>query len=672
MNFNRRILKNIGVVLAFSAALMVISVSYAHAGRSFFIERPKLGLNTYYEFEEEKRQTPDTDTETVYHDMRESATIATKGWIYHPNLLAYHFFFMPGWRQEKFKDRQKISGTSQASSQDTTLLAYDVGATLLRNKPVTLDIFTKQSNWRIQSKQVQSTDMESATRGARLNFVNKTLPVSFGFVNSKSIQAGFYRYDENRDELRFNIRHNAKNSITELNILNYETSRTTAGIATTPATFTIDSNTTNTELRNTLFINGDESVRLDSQVYDIREGHDDINSDSFLISENLFWTHDKNLDTRYGLKYSRRKFDGAVNMEKFIKAGLTHRLYNRLTTDLGADIAYNDFAGASEDRYRSNLGFNYRRAIPWGTIELGAAYNFGLTRRSGSANIIPTKERHVLTSATTTFLEQANAHVESIVVTDLTGAIVYIEDIDYRVRIIGSEAMISRIPLGAIVDGQEVIIQYTYLVDSDYDDSRFGQNYRVDMTLWSFFYFTYTHRRLEQSILSATPAFLSEDMSGIRIDDTFDSIQIRLDTGWSDTRFLYSNEDRRSGNSMITRSVREIISLRPFTHFSFNFSGHYGNRRFKELNAEEIFYNFGSSIGWKPKWWCDFNMVCTRNGISGDMQDTVFTEISPTLRLQYGIWSCRLSYELSDQRDKAYGSRRWAQRAYFVINRRLW
>jgi hypothetical protein len=336
-----------------------------------------------------------------------------------------------------------------------------------------------------------------------------------------------------------------------------------------------------------------------------------------------------------------------------------------LTTDLGAAAAFNRFEGGSEDLYKSNLGFLYRRPIPWGSVELGAAYDYGVTNRSGAERIIPAEERLTLTTGTQTLLDKENVDLGSIVVTDITGAIVYTENIDYQVTMVGPNVSISRTLLGAIADGQQVNVHYSYQINAAYDDSRFGQRYRFDLALWSFLYLAFSHSRIDQHILSG-------ESPNDPLHDTTNTVRLSFVTKWSDTQLLYDNQDRSNDNSSVTRSIAERINLRPARNFFLNLTGNIGDRHFPELDDEERFYSLGTSVGWTPRSWCNFSLIYVRNNISADERDELDTELGAIVKLIYGIWTGTVSYRLRDQDDKENADSLWRQEIIFQLTRHLW
>ena len=648
-------------ILSWFAFQTTVSRLYAQDDGSFFIQRPKLGLGGYYKVVDEERKTPNLKTKSLNQKFRESMTLETNGWIYHPDLMDFHLSFKPEWQQETFRKNQAAINPTHSYDKDTSILAYDVGATLLKHKPLSLNIFSNRKTGQVDLTNAQDSDIESETWGTRLNFNNPTLPVFIALIHRKFDQTGFYQSEEDRDEAQVRIRHNAKKSVTQLNMLynNSETTRTTF------ETKDISSRTMNTELTNAYFITDDNRVRLDSQIYNMQADYNGLDQNSWMVSENLFWSHSKNLLTRYRADYNRREFGGFVNQETHLSAALTHHLLDQLTTDIGAAAVINNFDGGSEDLYKSNIGFLYRRPIDWGSVEVGAAYDYGVTKRSGTQRIIPTEERLALSTGTETFLEKENIDIGSIVVTDITGATVYTENIDYQVETVGPLVRIRRTLMGAITDGQQVNVYYSFRLDTEYDDSRFGQKYRLNLALWSFLHLAYSHCRLDQDILSGEPPNDS-------LHDTSNTVRLSFVTKWSDTQFLYDNQDRTNDNSSVTRSVTQRINLRPARNLFLNFSGNIGDRDFPDLDEKERFYSLGASMGWTPKSWCNLSLICVRNKISGDRRDELDTEIATTVKLIYGIWTGSFSYRLRDQDDQQNGNSLWRKEMIVQLTRHLW
>ena len=647
-------------ILSCIAYPTTVSQLYAQDGRAFFIQRPKLGLEGYCRLSEEERQTPNYEIRTTDQKFLESMTIETNGWIYHPNLMEFYLSLEPEGQQETFHQNESALNLEQTYRKNIPLLAFDVGATFFKQKPFSMDIFANRTTGQINFTNALDSDIDSEKYGARLNYNNPTLPVSLSLIHNKLDQTGFYESEEERNEGQLTIRHNTKKSVTQLNMiyLDSETTRTTF------ETLDFSTKTLSTELTNAYFISDDNRVRLDSRIYNLHADYNGLDQDTWLVSENLYWPFSDSLLTRYRADYNRNEFGGLVSQEAGFSGGLTY-LFGYLTTDLDAAAVMNRFDGGSVDLYKSNVGFFYRRPIPWGSVELNAAFDYGLTNRSGTPRIIPREERLALSTGTETYLDRKNIDLASIVVTDLAGSTVYTENVDYRVQVVGGTVNISRTLLGAIADGQQVIVYYSYQMDTGYDDSRFGQKYGFSLALWSFLYLTYSHSRIDQDILSGDPP-------NDPLHDTSNTVRLGLVKEWSDTEFLYDKQDRSNGNSSVTRSITERINLRPGMNWFLSLTGSIGDRSFPDLNEKERFYSVGTSFGWTPKPWCNFSVIGVYNDVSGDRRDESTTEIGAIVKLIYGVWTGSVAYTLRDQQDQQYGNSLWRQEIIFRITRHLW
>ena len=632
---------------------------YAQDDRAFFfIERPKLELSGYYKLTDEERQTPNLKTKITNQKFRVSMSLETNGWIYHPNLMDYRLAVEPEFQRETFRQNQTATTLTRSYYGDTSLLAFDAGATLLKQKPVSLNIFANRKTGQIDLTNAQDSDITNETLGTRLNLNNPTLPSSIALIRRKLDQTGFYQSHEDRDEVHVRIRHNAKKSVTRLNMLynNSETTRTTF------ETTDVLSKTVSTELNNTYSITDDNRVRLESQLYNVRADYNGQDQNSWIVSENLFWSHSKNLLTRYRADYSRNEFGGFVNKETRLSADLTHHYKDRLTTDAGVATAANKFDGGNTDLYKSYVGFLYHQPIPWGSVQLGALYDYGVTNRSGTQRIVPVQERFALSTGTETLLSKENIEPGSIVVTDITGVTVYAENIDYIVDIVGPNISISRTLMGAIADGQQVNVLYNYRINTPYDDSRFGQKYRLSLAMWSFFHLAYSLSRIDQDIRSG-------ESPNNPLGDTSHDLRLGLVTKWSDTEFLYNQQDRTNSNSITTRSVTQRINFMPSRNYFVNLTGNIGERDFTDLNETERFYSFGTRIGWTPRSWCNLSLTYVRNNISSDQRKELQTEFATTARWIYGLWIGSISYRLRDQDDKQNGNSLWRREAIILITR---
>jgi hypothetical protein len=136
------------------------NVQNAQDDRFFFIQRPKLGLGTYYKHVDEQRKTANIQTKATNQKFRERLTVETNGWIYHPNLMEFLLSFEPEWQQETFHQSQSAIGADQSYRRNASVLAFDVGTTLLKHKPLSLNIFANRKTGEIDFTNAQDSDIE--------------------------------------------------------------------------------------------------------------------------------------------------------------------------------------------------------------------------------------------------------------------------------------------------------------------------------------------------------------------------------------------------------------------------------------------------------------------------------------------------------------------------------
>jgi hypothetical protein len=80
----------------------------------------------------------------------------------------------------------------------------------------------------------------------------------------------------------------------------------------------------------------------------------------------------------------------------------------------------------------------------------------------------------------------------------------------------------------------------------------------------------------------------------------------------------------------------------------------------------------GSSVSWRPRNWCLFDLNYQRDHISGDRRDELNSEVGTSVKLRYGVWTGGVTYRLRDQSDDKYDDSLWRQEVIFSITRHLW
>ena len=337
---------------------------------------------------------------------------------------------------------------------------YFADATILDPKPYTFYLFGSRTNSVVRSAFAASSDVTTDSYGADLRLKYKILPTTFGYKHVDLDQSGFFDRQDVRDDYRVSARNISGRSNTSLNAIYSDSEQTNEGNTT-------NLTTSNGTLQNTFDIAGNRKISLNSVLTYRLSDTDFSDSSGVRWNEFLNWRHTDKLRTNYNFTYDRSEtgdFDSEITS---FGAQLTHLLYENLTTTLGGNASFNDFSGGQENSYGPRLDFLYQRKIPKGTLSLNSGWDYQITTREGGDTLVPViDEPQTLFTGVVTLLDNDNVDLNSpIVVTDITGTRVFVEDQDYRIIPRDSFVQIERNVSGAIADGQTVLVDYSFFSD---------------------------------------------------------------------------------------------------------------------------------------------------------------------------------------------------------------
>jgi len=626
---------------------------YGYTSRYFHLDRPRVGVGLSYTFEEETTKTPDSETKDTSHEFREQLPIEASGWAYHPAFCRFTLGFVPEWSQTK---RNVDPGPS--GSDNVFVPSYAVDAFFLEPKPYTVHTFASRRELKLRSAFTEPTDSTIDTYGADLRLkYYKFLPTFLKYTHTDIDQSGFYDSHDTREDFQLTSQHITEKSTTLLNSLYSDSERTSQGDTVRVKNF-------DGSLGNEYYIAGSQRKTLYSRLGYLWTDNDSQETKNYSFSENLFWRYTPSFFTNYILSYDKRDTNSFDSETTTGRARLQHLLYENLTTSFATGFNLNDFTGGEENVYDGDLNFLYTRKIPWGFLNLRSGWNYRYTTREGNEAVITvTDEPHVLTTGEVTLLDNENVEIDTISVTDITGTIAYIENVDYTIEEVGSFTRISRTTVGAIANGQTVLVDYRFLSDPAFDDTVFNQAYGIQFFLWDALTLSYGYQHAKQDIVSGTPPDNT-------IDDTTQVAEIRLNLGWTDTRLTFEDRDRTDQTSTRRWLASQTFRIRPLRRLSFDITGTYGRTEFTDVGQEQEQYGGSSRLLWRPAGWCRFRAEGFLNKIKGDVEDQIDANFFAGLDLYYRIWrgAAGYYYDRSGSSD-AYRKRHAVK---FEIIRILW
>ncbi|MEW6600953.1 MAG: hypothetical protein AB1499_08275 [Nitrospirota bacterium] len=633
--FLKRWVNNYALVLLCIVMVISLTEKKARARSYFLIERPELGLDVSYEYEQDRRTGPDINREDTTNILSERLDIKTSGWLYHPALASYSVTLSPQWEQAFFHPDEGEERTTRSFLQ-----GYLTEVTFLRYKPYTLRLFANKQLSTLASSFAERSKTETDTYGAALLLKYRVLPTTIDYNHEESSQEGFFTTGGESDEFRLNMKYDRHLGQTLLNASYMDSIQTTQGAP-------VNLETQNAVLQNFFNLTKDGDITLSSGLsYNTAQG-DFTESAGYNLTEDLQWRHLENLSTNYTFRYDRNSSESFTSETKSINFNLAHLLYETLLTSINADASASSFTGGRINLYRSGVDFNYNREVPNGTLNLNMGFAYTIADQDFEPGLVQVLDEPLtLADGVIALLANGHADLDSIVVTDITGTIFYIKDIDYRVTEIDSFARISRITGGGISSGQDVLVDYRYNNNPPFDYSIFNQSYGISLNLWSVWRTYYRFNQSKQHVISGAPP---ERLT----DDSIHAVGTSLDWKWNRTSLEY--EDLQTTNIPVTRwRIEESVTLRPSDKTFFNISGNYGENKFKETGNTERFNGLRADFQLITSSWSRLRFAGSCNKISGNGKDTIDSGFHAAFEWAYRVWRGGFSYKFLNEEDRVY------------------
>jgi len=405
------------------------------------------------------------------------------GYGYHPNLLQYSAHTELGW---DWQDARQSPGDAETDSE--FLQRYHFSLDLLRQKPYAISLFADKDLTYRDYDFFSRVRVDSERYGGRTGYSAGAVPFSISAQHYEEHVDDLSRPSDLReDTLNFvasNLRRDGRAN-TQLSYYLNRYSRRDNGFS--------DQDGLNQNL--SLFDNerfgADGWIQLNSLLNYNSVTKTVQPSDKLLLQEHLRLQHTERLSSFYEYAFDLASLGESDATTHQGRLGLTHQLYDNLTStlDLHGNTTHATSPGTSLDyrRYGVSLNEHYTRPLEsWGNISIGYSGGIDREERDASGSTIDIiGEAHTLTDGTLTFLNQRFVIVPSIRVTDPTGTIIYLQDLDYITIPHPPLTEIRRVPGGRIPNGGAVLVDYTAVLDPSAEYNSFNNTVYFRLDLWN-------------------------------------------------------------------------------------------------------------------------------------------------------------------------------------------
>lgn len=465
------------------------------------------------------RSGVETKSETLVFEER--LNLWTSGDLYHPNLMLYSAALGLGLNQQQVDSDDRGGGTGDLSEKTNGFIdEYSLSGTILQKKDYPFSYsFNKTEN--LISRHFYGP-LRATDESEYYNLIirNESFPMTFRYdkhsteqspVSASSLSGD--TFSRTNKTFKYGVKHDfTKYSRMKFTFDRRESESSTLNSQNFTATDSYD-------LSHSWQLGERQEGSLNSSI-SFRDQTIPVLNKNLRWNEDLTIQHSKALRTYYSFLSTKKTREGLEDNETRYRAGLTHKLYQSLVTNVNIYGANLDFQGKNQQEQRGgDLSFNYNKKNRWGSIFANYSVSLNSLEQSGSGTSgIVDDELHTIPIGFTFFeveLRQINIDETSIFVTDIADNLLTSPD-DYT--IIPSAGGITKLRLSTlgingnnIAAGDTVKVDYTFFVESKRSEDTVNQQFLLGHQFNNGLSIYAKHRRQNEDVTSSDPDVVADN-----------------------------------------------------------------------------------------------------------------------------------------------------------------
>jgi hypothetical protein len=385
--------------------------------------------------------------------FRETLTLHSTGYIYHPNLVDLNLSGTFGLQQ----DSTDLNGVSD--NEDTTIYEWDTSATILRRELAPLTLYSRRTAQLVNREFGPSLNDTITTEGGIWDIRSKQVPTRFEAYHSEQEQTSLDRTgDFTLSQNSFLWHSDAQPTLNQRLNWDYTFNDVTQSSFAGP-TDSFQSNDA-TLSHNVEFGSRKQSNLASSINYFDQTGTIELEHAHW--DESLRLKHTPNLESNYHYTLDQQNTDVSNQTLQRGTAGLRHTLYKSLTSNglVGIqDISVSD--GSETTEGFANLDFDYRKTVPYGVLSANLALGYDYSKSTPSSTITQiANQPATFSDPFPIILTGPNILPGTVLITDPSGLILFQPGFDYTVTQFADHVEISRVVGGGIPNGSSVLLNY--------------------------------------------------------------------------------------------------------------------------------------------------------------------------------------------------------------------
>ena len=454
--------------------------------------------------------TPGTRSRQGQSELREELVVMTHSYVYHPNLLSLDIGGGPILQRGSF-----VSDAEQTQARGA-LYNFTGRATFLRDKPYQGSVFFEHLNPTLNIAPAQVMTQENTRYGWDLSLLAPFTPVPLHVEATRShLQGrGTDRIIDDRID-RFNLRTSRSYGALGSTQMQYQATQQSS-MSGSPNLPIQASNSSNQALGvDSRFQFGAERqydltnlVTLNRQAYSLPGQNPIPDRTDGRMFVDLRGRHSKELQSfgfyNYGVS-DQGELSSIVNSAA---AGLNYRPRPEFMAGAGVHGDGNRTKQLSTSSRGADASLSYQMALPVGVAQMSYGLRYDQReQRAAAAQTSVIGER--ITLAGTALLALGRQHVSagSVVVSNAARTQSFVEGSDYLLSLVGAETRLQRLIGGAILDGQDLLVDYSYDLGGTFAYSQTDQTLNLNWGLRSYANVYFRYLDSEPRLGSGTPAF---------------------------------------------------------------------------------------------------------------------------------------------------------------------
>ena len=391
--------------------------------------------------------------------FEEGIEFLTSGYFYHPNLIDWDAAFRFSLDQE----RTAINGADFGT--DGRILGYNLSATILREKPVSLRVFAADDSRILDRDFARRVELNTKNLGAEIT-TKGSIPLSLLVESSETDETGDVRTTkESTAHLRFVVTDRRDPDwFTEFTYDREDTDNISVFMPPgggPPVVQDLPLQRTEWTLSNRWnFGAGPDKNTLSGRFRYLDRGG--FFTDKILSAQQrLDLHHSDTFSTFYSALYNSDQTDVQMDRGLSGEVGFLKSIYESLDLAGRLILTARRLGSGSEDILGGYLDMRYRKKTPIGRLVSSLLLGKERQKDESTGGLQPVQnEAVVLSGLSYSQLSEPNVSPGTLLVTNLAETIIYVENLDYVVRTTGAFTEIARLAGGSIADGQSVLVDY--------------------------------------------------------------------------------------------------------------------------------------------------------------------------------------------------------------------